>query len=95
MGTPVRVRWTNVPNNSFGWTQASRSGRHINITVCRRLKPRGGRIRTTTADERRDALMHEWAHAMRWVPDEHHCVTTHDAIWGVCLSQVYSAVIED
>lgn len=96
MSTPVRVRWRTdgIVTKDFGWTTCSRDGRSLIITVARRVRKRG-RVRDTTPEERRDTLMHEWAHAMGWFPENHPNLTDHDAVWGICMSRVYAAVVED
>lgn len=94
MQTEVRVRRVQRPLRWFGWTNISRSGKHLNIVIATRILTRG-RVRDVNPEEIRDTLMHEWAHAMRWVPEDHHNVTVHDASWGVHYASVYAAVVED
>lgn len=94
MNTPVRVRLVHYPTKYFGLTQVSRNDKYINITVYATVKPKGMPARPTTGSEMLDAIVHEWAHAMSWVPDEHHNVDAHDAVWGVNYAKCYSAAVD-
>jgi hypothetical protein len=85
---PVRVRLNHRTTDCYGWTTRTKGG--LSITVCtqynRRLK--------CNANELRDTLVHEWAHAMVSAPceaSEGH----HDALWGVAYAKAYRAVVED
>ena len=40
--------------------------------------------------DKRDCLIHEWAHALAWGDESAH----HDAAWGVQLSRCYRVAVE-
>jgi hypothetical protein len=95
INVPVRVRLSHNPRSKyFGWCVGMRrKGKLIGfaITVCTRFKGRN-----VTAEEFRDTIVHEWAHALsdtRCYSDGR--VADHGPEWGVAFSSCYQAVIED
>ena len=91
---PVRIRRVRLAGGMYGHARTtSTSPARIIITVATHIRDPGERERRTTVNEQRDTLMHEWAHAIAWTSNAR--VDHHGPEWGLAMSRVYQAVIED
>jgi hypothetical protein len=93
IGVPVRVRLShNRRSKSFGWCGImTRKGQPSGFSITVSTWIRGRRC---TAEEMRDTIVHEWAHAR----SNTRCTTavdSHGPEWGLSFSPCYQAAIED
>lgn len=78
---PVRVRLEHRHRRHYGHCNPTRDGKGFTITVV---------AKRATANEMRDTIVHEWAHAMAWGAE-----TDHGPEWGVAYARAYRATVED
>ena len=83
----VRVRRVKLPD-----------GTHGDCSLC---PPKGGgphySIRVSSglsAEAQVYVLLHEWAHALSW-GSESHRIRAHGAEWGIAMSRIWQALLED
>jgi hypothetical protein len=84
---PVRVRRMELPEDSQG--------------DCALLTPKGKppyyiiRVSAALSEEAQvHVLLHEWAHALSWGSDSHR-VGNHGPEWGIAMSRIWQAVLEN
>jgi len=83
----VSVRRCKMPDGTHGdCALIAKNGKppHFKIRVCAKL-PEEAQV---------FVLLHEWAHAMSWGSDSHR-IRAHGAEWGIAMSRIWQALVED
>jgi hypothetical protein len=84
---PVRVRCLRLPEDTEGdclLCVPKGKSPYYAIRVNSRLSP----------DTQVYVLLHEWAHALSWGSDSHR-IRAHGAEWGIAMSRIWQALLED
>lgn len=83
---PVKVR--RIPLDSVhgdcSFVTKSNHGIHFRIRVTSRLSDESAIF----------VLIHEWAHALSWCSDSHR-IRNHGPEWGIAMSRIWQALLED
>ena len=84
---PITVRRLKLPESDHGdctFVRDSKKGPHFIIRLNREL----------SEDALIFALIHEWAHALSWGSDSHR-IAHHGPEWGLAISRIWQALLED
>ena len=84
---PIWVRRLTLPDEDHGdcaFVRESKKGPHFIIRLNREL----------SEDALIFALIHEWAHALSWGADTHR-IADHGPEWGLAMSRIWQALLED
>lgn len=80
----VRRRPLDAVHGDCAFVTKSKHGTHFRIRVDASLSPEASIF----------VLIHEWAHALSWGSDSHR-IRNHGPEWGIAMSRIWQALLED